>query len=77
MGDPALGAGAAGAAWGAAPGEMLRCPLGRCWSVPCGRAGLSLCPPQAGFFKRTRPPSEEDTQELTPSQAQQPEGAQG
>lgn len=32
---------------------------------------------QAGFFKRTRPPTEEDMQELAPSQAQEPEGAQG
>ncbi|XP_064895887.1 integrin alpha-IIb [Columba livia] len=32
---------------------------------------------KTGFFKRTRPPTEEDTQELTPSQAQEPEGAQG
>ncbi|XP_014816355.1 PREDICTED: integrin alpha-IIb-like [Calidris pugnax] len=30
-----------------------------------------------GFFKRTRPPNEEDTQELAPSRAQEPEGAQG
>ncbi|XP_054080584.1 LOW QUALITY PROTEIN: integrin alpha-IIb [Rissa tridactyla] len=32
---------------------------------------------KTGFFKRTRPPSEEDTQELAPSQAQEPGGAQG
>ncbi|KAM6368925.1 integrin alpha-IIb isoform 2-T2 [Pluvialis apricaria] len=30
-----------------------------------------------GFFKRTRPPTEEDPQELAPGQAQQPGGAQG
>ncbi|KAM9267463.1 integrin alpha-IIb isoform 2-T2 [Morus bassanus] len=30
-----------------------------------------------GFFKRMRPPTEEDTQELAPGQAQEPGGAQG
>ncbi|XP_055553653.1 integrin alpha-IIb [Falco cherrug] len=30
-----------------------------------------------GFFKRTRPPAEEDTQELAPGQGQEPEDAQG
>ncbi|CAM9806537.1 unnamed protein product [Bubo scandiacus] len=32
---------------------------------------------KVGFFKRTRPPSEDDTQELVPDQAQEPGGAQG
>ncbi|KAM6042838.1 LOW QUALITY PROTEIN: integrin alpha-IIb [Theristicus caerulescens] len=32
---------------------------------------------KTGFFKRTRPPTEEDMQELAPGQAQEPGGAQG
>uniref|UniRef100_A0A8D0FSF6 Integrin subunit alpha 2b n=1 Tax=Strix occidentalis caurina TaxID=311401 RepID=A0A8D0FSF6_STROC len=32
---------------------------------------------KVGFFKRTRPPSEDDTQELVPGQTQEPGGAQG
>lgn len=49
---------------------------GRCWEgVPEG--GVSPCPLfQIGFFKRTRPPVEEDTQELAPGQAQEMGGTQ-
>lgn len=60
MGSP--GEGAVGVGWG------------RCWErVPEG-GGVTMSLFQIGFFKRTRPPMEEDTQE--PGQAQEMGGTQ-
>ncbi|XP_068023254.1 integrin alpha-IIb isoform X2 [Melanerpes formicivorus] len=65
----------------ASPGGEGAVPL---WWVVLGvLAGLLLLTLlillmwKMGFFKRTLPPSEEDTQELVPGQSQEPGGAQG
>lgn len=79
MGNPALGVGAAGTGLGvggSTGGGAMGSPRTDGAGFPRGRA-VTVSLFQTGFFKRTRPPSEEDTQELAPSQAPEPGGAQG